>query len=114
MIEHYIDCEVCGTIVSMNEARSLTRGTDGNAYMFREVILDITTSHNGKAYPTQMMVSFCGPKMMEILARYEVGDVVCVRFTPKCKETTGKYGTSYYSYNLGYRISLANENRQNQ
>ena len=98
----------------MNDTKSLTRSADGYAYAFREVLLDITTSHNGKAYPTQIMVSFCGQKMMEILARYEVGDVVCVRFTPKCKEITGKYGTKYNSYNLAYRISLADGSRQQQ
>lgn len=114
MSEHYIDCEVCGTIVSIGDSRGSTRSADGYTYTFKEVLLDITASHNGKTFPAQVVISFCGQKMEDILTRYEVGDVVVVRFTPKCKETVGRYGTKYYSYNLGYRIILANESQFRQ
>lgn len=107
MIQHYIDCAVCGTILSIVD--NTKRAADGTTYPLTDVILDLTTERDGRPIPIRGKISFVGDKMRGRVLRFRAGDTVEIAFTPKCKERFRDGHVTYYSYNLGFRIYMARD-----
>lgn len=110
MIQHYIDCTIGGTILSIIEGAGQT--PDKATYPMTDVIVDISNERNGVLHPVQAKITFIGEKMCNRVSRFRTSDEVEIAFTPKCRERFKNGKVSYYCYNLGFRIYAARDEEQ--
>lgn len=110
MAKHYVDCAICGTILSIKDLSGRT--ADGQSFPMADVLLDTSIEKNGRPIDMRSKMTFVGDKMLERVSRFRPGDMVEIAFTPKCRERFKNGRVFHYNYNLGFRIYMARDDER--